>query len=289
MQTPAVASRDERPERWASRAAFTLIELLVVIAIIAILASLLLPALSKAKVQAKRIPCMNNQRQLALTWIIYAGENNDRVVANGRPPNGNSPAFKSWVQGAFYYAPDNTNVNLLLSPNYALFAPYLKAVNVYRCAGDRQTVKVAGRNYPKLRSYSLNAYVGWEGPFDDRMSIAYKIFKKNSEVIMPKPGGVFLFQDVHPDSICWPYFGVYMDERLDRFFNFPASHHNRSGVISFSDGHAEAHRWRDARTVTAFSRDYHDHNDLSPKNVDVAWLRERTTIPNTRTSVPGVP
>ncbi|MGA2542387.1 MAG: prepilin-type N-terminal cleavage/methylation domain-containing protein [Verrucomicrobiota bacterium] len=68
-----------RRNQCSVRNAFTLIELLVVIAIIAILASILLPALAKAKVTANRATCKSNEKQQLLALHIYAGENKDRL------------------------------------------------------------------------------------------------------------------------------------------------------------------------------------------------------------------
>jgi len=115
------------------------------------------------------------------------------------------------------------------------------------------------------------------GNWDSRLSTAFRVFSKESEMTTVAPAsGFFTFQDVNPDSICWPFFGVYMDR--DAFFNFPNASHNRGGVVSLADGHVEYHRWRDQRTITAYSPSYHDHNDSSPGNVDLAWIRDRTTV-----------
>jgi prepilin-type processing-associated H-X9-DG protein len=253
-----------------------LIELLIVIAIIGVLASLLLPALVRTKGAAKRIHCTNNQKQLDVAWLMYSGDHCDGLVSNGEvdPPD---PSRKLWVQGAFWHVLDDTNSALLLDPSYALFADYFSNAKIYFDPTYPNMVTFGGVPYPKIRSYALNAYLGWTGRWDTRLAIGFKVFRKQSDLVALAPSQIFTFQDVDPNSTCWPCFGVRMD--ADQFFNWPNNEHSRGGVIAYGDGHVEHHRWEDPRTVLADSDDYHRHMDPSPNNVDLAWLRERTTIP----------
>jgi hypothetical protein len=106
----------------------------------------------------------------------------------------------------------------------------------------------------------------------------YVVFKKMANINQMSPAGLLVFQEVNPDSICRPCFGVYMNGgQATRFLHIPASHHNKSGVSSFGDGHVEAHRWLDSRTTKPGAIDYHSHDTASQGNRDIAWLKERTS------------
>jgi len=282
-----------------SKAGFTLIELLVVIAIIAILAALLLPALTTARLKALGIQCMNNHRQLALAWKMYVDDNREFLPYSSHSPwpflaNENQYA---WVTGQLDFDPANLSnwdpsQDIMKSP---LWSYCSQNAAIWKCPADFSFVTVNGVQIRRVRSMSMNFWIGgfdgYDGGLSDGLNYPlgtrggdpWRIYLKLGDFVDPGPTGTFLLLDMREDSIDWGNFATDMrgwpnDPSRAGFYDLPGSYHHRAGGFSFVDGHAEIKRWRDDRTMPGLVQGGMVPDQFSsPNNPDVFWLQERAT------------
>jgi prepilin-type N-terminal cleavage/methylation domain-containing protein/prepilin-type processing-associated H-X9-DG protein len=262
------------------KGAFTLIELLVVIAIIAILAAILLPVLSRAKLRAETADCMNNYRQLGIAWLMYAGDNSDKLPTNSDRNAGAANAalgFFNWIcptegSGAiptmdWTASPNNFNTGLLTVDqdimghhSTALMGQYVGSVaKIFVCPADNylsptqqgplgQAAMAKYTVSTRIRSCAMDGAMGDGAKYYKGVWSAYYNVLKTSFMHWPGPSDCWVITDEHPDSNddCAFYVNpadANASTSDNTFSELPGSMHAKSAGIAFADGHSEMHKW----------------------------------------------
>jgi prepilin-type processing-associated H-X9-DG protein len=220
---------------------------------------------------------------------MYADDSNDRILYASDDGTGSANPLNqyAWTSSHMDFSPYNranwdTNVDITVRPLW----PYTsRKAAIYKCPSDPSYVVVYGVVRPRVRSMSMNLYLGGLVGTDwSWVSVPYRIYTRTSQFsgYSGLPAKIFVFLDQRFDSINWGSFMMNMsgyDPVQPAAWQFdqdvPGMYHDQACGFSFVDGHCEMKRWLDPRTTLPYGNI--PVPLPSPSNPDVYWLQDHST------------
>ena len=222
------------------RRGFTLVELLVVVGIIALLMSILLPALNKARENARQVKCANNMRQIWMACLMYANENKDKLPIPPRVENFSSSIL---APGIAIMMDPNGNIGGIYDYNQGTLWPYIsKSIqarqDVFNCPTDLDAFRPVSRgtinytaSYQRNFTYSWNALV--RGQDADTSTWLKPTGIRLASIVMPGQK-ITLVEEQYPND------GLAFLSGSNDVDDQPTNRHLKRGNQGFADGHVEA-------------------------------------------------
>lgn len=265
---------------------FTLVELLVVIAVIAILMAILLPALTKARIQAKRVICLSGLRQLVMAWLAYADNFDGKIVNGGQPPSNTNPSVAEpyWCTplpllpatdefGTFDTRRYDWDWDPPLELPYEERVALLKQGALYKYCNDVKAYRCPEAGSDMHRTYiipeSMNAsmHPGYHAEG--------KIIKRTGQIKKSVERVVFFEEkEISPDAFMFPYVPPGHDPYWDS--DKPNVMHGRGANFGFADGHADFHGWECDSTIELSKcvqcSSFATYQNACPENYDGKWV-----------------
>ena len=239
-----------RPPRHSGKG-FTLIELLVVIAIIAILAAMLLPALAKAKAKAKAIACINNEKQIALGYMLYAGDNKDYLPVAGEHKGGIVVWPTAWFKAITpYLSKSETDISSLEARGTVSACPSFDETKLLAIAGtstDPNELSYGGygHSYPYLGYYEGHPKYGRQ-KLTSITKPTETIF--NSDTVDPLPSD-------SGKMIEWFGYSYAIGGLSGSSYTY--TRHGQGANYAWADGHAEMTAWEKIRVGRGNDRNWY--------------------------------